>query len=228
MNAILKISLTLAATVIVGQATAQITFYEHDGFRGRSFTTDARVGDFARYGFNDRASSVVVARERWEVCDDVGFRGRCIILRPGSYASLGEIGLNDRISSARAVGAQERAVAPGRVVPQVIFYEHDDFVGRSLPTDRAIEDFSRHNFNDVASSVIVVGSPWEVCEDAEFRGRCILLQPGRYASLGAMGLNDRISSVRMVNPPQRAVGVPEAAATVPVPDYASARRRAPV
>ncbi len=115
MNAILKISVALAATAIVSQATAQITFYEHDGFRGRSFTTDKPVGDFARYGFNDRASSVVVTGERWEVCEDVGFRGRCIVLRPGSYASLGEVGLNDSISSARAVGHQERAVDRGAV-----------------------------------------------------------------------------------------------------------------
>ncbi len=89
---------------------------------------------------------------------------------------------------------------------------------RCRPTGR-LRTFRRHNFNDAASSVIVVGNPWEVCEDAEFRGRCVLLQPGKYASLGDIGLNDRISSVRMVSPPQRAAGVPEAAATLAVPDY---------
>ena len=38
-----------------------------------------------------------------------------------------------------------------------------------------------------------------MCEDAGFHGRCVVLRPGRYPSLAAMGLNDRISSVRMVS-----------------------------
>ncbi len=102
---------------------------------------------------------------------------------------------------------------------QITFYEHDDFVGRSLVTDRAIEDFSTRNFNDTASSAVVVGGPWEVCEDAQFRGRCVLLQPGKYPSLGDLGLNDSISSVRLSRAPQGAMGLPEAAATVALPDY---------
>ncbi len=102
---------------------------------------------------------------------------------------------------------------------QITFYEHDDFVGRSLVTDRAIEDFSTRNFNDTASSAVVVGGQWEVCEDAQFRGRCVLLQPGKYPSLGDLGLNDRISSVRLSHVPQGSIGVPEVAATVALPDY---------
>ena len=39
-------------------------------------------------GFNDRASSVIVERGQWQVCDDIGFRGYCIVLRPGQYPSL--------------------------------------------------------------------------------------------------------------------------------------------
>lgn len=83
-----------------------ITFYEHDGFAGRRFTTRADVPDFRSYGFNDRASSVSVSGprwDRWEVCEDAGYAGHCVILRPGVYPSLGALGLNDRISSAREV-----------------------------------------------------------------------------------------------------------------------------
>ena len=53
-------------------------------------------------GFADRASSLVVSGASWEVCDNVGFNGRCIVLRPGRYPSLATLGLNDRISSVRA------------------------------------------------------------------------------------------------------------------------------
>jgi len=103
MSTTTKIASALACAVIASTASAQVTFYEHDGFQGRTFTTDRRVSNFTSVGFNDRASSVVVSNERWEVCEDAGFSGRCVVLRPGSYASLGAMGLNDRVSSVRAV-----------------------------------------------------------------------------------------------------------------------------
>lgn len=102
-----KTSRFLVAATLLAAATAasaQVTFFEHDGFRGRSFTTDRPVGDFSRFGFNDRASSVIVRSGRWELCDDARFGGRCVVLRPGRYRSLGSMGLNDRVSSVRPAG----------------------------------------------------------------------------------------------------------------------------
>jgi uncharacterized protein YcfJ len=100
----LKSALGIAALVLATQAmAAQITFYEGEGFRGRAFTTSRQVGDFQRYGFNDRASSVVVDSGRWEVCEDASYDGRCVVLRPGSYDSLRGMGVNNRVSSVRQV-----------------------------------------------------------------------------------------------------------------------------
>ncbi|MBC7437280.1 MAG: glycine zipper 2TM domain-containing protein [Bdellovibrionales bacterium] len=89
------------ALFAAGHAMSQVTFYEGEGYRGQAFTTQGRVGDFTRYGFNDKASSVVVAKGRWEACEDIRFEGRCVILRPGSYSSLRQMGFNDRVSSVR-------------------------------------------------------------------------------------------------------------------------------
>src|SRR4051794_16522808 len=50
----------LAALVLAGHAAAQVTFYEQEGFRGRTFTTDRPVQNFDRTGFNDRASSIII------------------------------------------------------------------------------------------------------------------------------------------------------------------------
>jgi len=75
--------------------------YERENFDGQSFSTEQQVRNSERFGFNNRASSAVVFRERWEVCDDACFGGRYVILRPGRYASLSAMGLNDRISSVR-------------------------------------------------------------------------------------------------------------------------------
>lgn len=116
MNAMLKNALAVAAAVIATHAVAQVTFYEHDGFQGRSFTTQRQIGDLERYGFNDRASSVVVLNDRWEVCADAHFSGRCVVLRAGRYPSLAAMGMNDRLSSVRAVSRNAR-VDDGRYAP---------------------------------------------------------------------------------------------------------------
>lgn len=108
MNATLKIALAVAGLGIAAQAAAQVTFYENEGFQGRSFTARKPVGDFARFGFNDRASSVVVVRDWWEVCENARFSGRCVVLRPGRYPSLAVMGLDNRISSVRTVNRNAR------------------------------------------------------------------------------------------------------------------------
>ena len=221
MNRLLKNALAVAAVAVGAHAAAQVTFYRDDDFKGQTFTAERNVANFQRFGFNDRASSLVVQGQRWEVCEDARFRGRCVVLRPGRYPSLSALGLNDRISSARAIARDERVgergVVPGtrgqddaRPRAEITFYEQSGFQGRAFTADRAIEDFNRFGFNDRASSIDVRGDSWVACEDARFQGRCVILQPGRYPSMAAAGLNDRISSVRRADandrgPDQRAV-----------------------
>ena len=101
MNALLKTALTVTGLALAPHATAQITFYENDGYSGRSFTASRPIANFERFGFNDRANSVIVLNDRWEVCTDARFEGRCVVLRPGRYPSLSAMGLNDRVSSVR-------------------------------------------------------------------------------------------------------------------------------
>jgi hypothetical protein len=202
MNALSRIALTVAGVVIAAQAAAQATFYELQGFEGRAFTIH-KNGNFTRHDFNRRASSVVVRNDRWELCEDTRPGGRCVVLRPGKYPSLAAIGLNKPVSSVRAVSGNARIddhrYAPVPVASQIIFYQHQGFAGRSLATRQEISNFVRRGFNDQASSVVVTGNRWEVCEGTRFIGRCVVLRPGRYPSLAAMGLDDRISSVRAVS-----------------------------
>ena len=124
MHTPLRAALAIAGLAIATQAAAQVTVYEHEGFGGRSFTTQRAVGDFNRYGFNDRASSVLVSRDRWEVCEDAGFRGRCVVLRQGSYPSLRAMGLNDRVSSVRAVNRNARVEDDRYAPPPVVAHDY--------------------------------------------------------------------------------------------------------
>jgi uncharacterized protein YcfJ len=101
MNRKLQIALAASALVIATHAGAQVTFYQGEEFHGRAFSTGQAVSNFARFGFNDRSSSVIVASGRWEVCEHARFEGRCVLLRPGSYDSLRALGMENSISSVR-------------------------------------------------------------------------------------------------------------------------------
>ena len=108
MNVVLRNALAVAGLAVATQAAADVTFFEHEGFQGRSFSTQRQIGNLERQGFNDRASSAVVVGERWEVCQDARFSGDCVVLRPGRYPSLAAMGLNDRVSSVRIVERNAR------------------------------------------------------------------------------------------------------------------------
>lgn len=133
MKRTLQAALAACGLIAAAHAAAQVTFYEGDGFRGRSMTLDHRVWNFNRTGFNDRASSVIVEHGRWEVCEHAGFEGRCVVLRRGSYPSLREFGMNNMISSARPVepgrAANYELLPPQAVAvpqPQVIVVPREE------------------------------------------------------------------------------------------------------
>ncbi|HEX4780033.1 MAG TPA: beta/gamma crystallin-related protein, partial [Usitatibacter sp.] len=141
----------VAGLVFTTQAAAEITFYEHDGLQGRSFSATRQVDNFQRNGFNDLASSVVVLMDRWEVCSDADFGGRCVVLRPGRYDSLSALGMNDRISSARIVGSKAH-VDGGRYAPAPV----SDRDYRRRDNERLYEA-------NVMSVRAVVGAPEQRC-----------------------------------------------------------------
>ena len=146
----MKTLLGVAALVLAGQAAAQITFYEGEGFRGRAFTVDRDIRNFERFGFNDRASSVIVERGRWQVCEDARFEGRCVILRRGNYATLEDLGMSNRISSARPV--QRMTSAPEMAPPPAApVYDY-----RVRPSERLFQA-------SVVSVHAVVGTPERRC-----------------------------------------------------------------
>lgn len=208
MSPFIKNLVTLAVAAITVHASAQITLYEHENFKGRPLVVDRPSHDLARFDFGNRASSAVVVGEPWEVCDQSDFRGRCILLRAGNYPAMDVLEMNDRLNSARPVGvrgnADGRFMPPALPVPvppmptatQITLYEHENFQGRPFAADRSIGDLARVGFSNRASSVVVSGEPWEICDETEFRGRCVVLRAGNYPALDVLGLNDRISSIR--------------------------------
>ncbi|MGE5171444.1 MAG: beta/gamma crystallin-related protein [Rudaea sp.] len=101
------------------------------------------------------------------------------------------------MSMKKAVGVAGLLVAT-TAAAQVTLYSRDDFRGRQFTTDRVVRNMDWVGFNDRASSVVIRDGDWQVCEDAEFSGRCAVLRPGEYRSLADMGLDNEISSLRPV------------------------------
>jgi uncharacterized protein YcfJ len=99
----LRTLIGVAATALAATAYGQITFYEGPEFHGRGFTANGPIDNFSDTGFNDRATSVVVDRGRWEVCEHAHFQGHCVVLQRGQYPSLSQLGMNNMISSVRPV-----------------------------------------------------------------------------------------------------------------------------
>lgn len=145
----------IAASIAMlsGQALAQMTLYPQEGWRGRPVNVNNSIRDMRAAGFDDRTSSIVVERGRWEVCEHPNFRGECRILRRGNYQSLEDMGLNDSISSIRAVPRNRRvndmAYAPQPA--QQPMYEY-----RMRPSERTYEA-------PITSARAVVGAPEQRC-----------------------------------------------------------------
>jgi hypothetical protein len=190
----------LALATIASAASADITLYGREDFRGRSLSIDESISNLESSGFNDRASSVVVRGGPWLVCSDAYFRGHCTTLRPGEYPSLAAMGMNDSVSSARQLRGErygDRGDRYGdrdrRGESRVVLYEGPNFSGGSIVVDDAVRNLDPTGFNDRARSLRVEGSPWVLCSDEGFRGDCRTFNPGEYPYLPD-NLNHRISS----------------------------------
>lgn len=190
----------LAAALVAGHASATLTLFSRDDFHGARVTLDNAAPDFREFGFNDRASSLVVEGEPWEVCKETMFRSRCVVLRPGQYPNLDAVGLDERLSSARPVQHVEHRPPPPAPQAQgdVVLFEHVGFHGRGFGVTSSVNDFRDFGFNDRVSSIVVFEGRWAACEHVNYGGRCVMLRPGRYPDLVSMGLNDTLSSLRRV------------------------------
>ena len=100
------------------------------------------------------------------------------------------MGLSNGISSARTAPASDPRNPPS---PQITFYEQPGFQGRSFVSGMPLSNLERVGR---ASSLVVLGGQWEVCDGERFSGRCVVLRPGTYPSFGVIGLNGAIASAR--------------------------------
>lgn len=94
----------LSLCFVANSALSEIALFEDDNYGGRTYRSSAPVPNLGDTDFNDKASSVIVRGRSWQLCDDADYRGHCVTLDPGEYPSLRTMGLNDKVSSVRAIG----------------------------------------------------------------------------------------------------------------------------
>jgi beta/gamma crystallin len=196
--ALLRSALASAAFAFGAAQAAELTFYKQPNFTGERLTLREDRGDLGG-GFNDQASSAIVRSGRWQVCTQPDFRGDCVVLERGEYASL-EPRIFHRIESVRELAAYAqderwngRNAGRGSGAIQIFtdpgFHGHMTLVDRDRP---ALEDTDIYG----ASSLVVRDGTWELCTEPGFRGRCRTFEPGRYPNIGR--LDNQVGSVRRV------------------------------
>jgi len=85
-------------------------------------------------------------------------------------------------------------LAASNAMAAVTFFEGEGFRGEPLAVNGVVPDFRAYDFNDRAMSLVVEGTPVEVCADVNFGGNCQVFNPGSYPVLGVWA--HTISSVR--------------------------------
>lgn len=166
-----------------------------EDLHGQSVSINGAIENLSMIGFDDLTSAVDIRRGTWELCSDAAYRGQCEVFGTGWHAL--PQGLRNRLSSLRPV--PDRHAWPPQAggaesAGDILLFERSNFRGRWLALDRAEHNLARRNFNDMTSAVEIRRGQWQLCRDADFRGDCVVLGPGRHVL--ARTLRDAVSSVR--------------------------------
>ena len=66
-----------------GGRSADLVLFSNADLRGNPIGINGDIPDLVAYRFNDRASSVLVTRGTWLVCEHANYRGRCEVISRG-------------------------------------------------------------------------------------------------------------------------------------------------
>jgi hypothetical protein len=198
-------SLILCGVIAVGAQQRQpqrvptvrsgIAVFEDADFGGRTRTFTVDVDDLRSSRFNDRISSVVVARgETWELCVDPNYRGRCTTVTDDE-TNLNDIGWNDKISSMHRVRGRVGGFGRTQTNQTLELFAGTSYSGQRYVINGPVTNLRSSGFNDRALSVrLRGGGSWELCLNADFDD-CRVVSDD-VPDLNRIGLTRAISSVR--------------------------------
>ena len=212
----------VSGALMAGNAiAADLTLYADDDYQGRAVGVVIDERQLGVLNFDKKASSVVVEGGAWVLCSGEEYSGECITLEPGRYASLQALGLDNAVTSVRrrdpvtigSFGRVETAANPAKPAPrgatEIVLYASNEFAGASQPVDQPqTADLRDEAIQAKATSAVIAGGEWQLCDDTYYRGQCVTLGPGKYPSLELYGLTHGVSSVRRVGESPHRVAKP--------------------
>lgn len=80
---------------------------------------------------------------------------------------------------------------------QITLYKHPNFGGKSRTYTTDVPDLNPYAFGNQASSVVIQGGVWQLCDRPNYRGYCIVVDRTQ-SNLWVLGFNDRAESIRRV------------------------------
>ena len=165
---------------------AQVTAFKDQNFKGPELALERPANDLTRVNFHDQISSIVVHHGAWQVCTQPGYQGDCVVLQPGSYATL-PARINHRIESMREVTVQATALANAdhASIPALVLFSAPRFMGRSHELAQDAHASLVTSFNAPPASLVVREGTWQLCTERGYQGTCRIFRPGRYLDLQA-------------------------------------------
>lgn len=170
-----------------------ISVYPQPNFRGRSWVFSEDIRDLRTIGLSNKISSLRVSGGNWRICKQPNFVSCTTVSR--DIPDLNRIGFGNSITSIQEIGSNGNHDGDNSQ-GAILLYERQGFSGRSMQLNRASSNLDGTGFNDRTSSIRVQRGSWEVCTDANFRGRCRTVEQS-LSGLG--GFDDKISSVRPIS-----------------------------
>jgi len=171
------------------QTGAGLILFSQEKFTGERRELSGEEPDLRRVDFDDKARSLKLAPgQTWQVCAEINFVDCKVVNR--NWGDLRGVSMSQTISSVRPWKQVSAAGAGGAYL---VLYDERKFKGQSFRVNR--ETALLRGFRARAESVQIHGGSWELCEQPDFGGKCVIVSES-LTDLSSVGMRNKVISVR--------------------------------
>jgi Beta/Gamma crystallin len=171
------------------QTSAGLILFSKEKFTGERREFSREEPDLGHVDFDDTARSLKLAPgQTWQVCAEINFVDCKVVNR--DWGDLRGLSMSQTISSVRP---WKQVSAGGGGGGYLVLYDERNFKGQSFRVNR--ETALLRGFRARAESVQVHGGSWELCEQPDFAGKCVVVSEN-LTDLSSVGMRNKVISVR--------------------------------